>query len=65
MDLIFVKNQNLIWDLQNVEGDLKGKVRMSERGFETTLNLDLSDERLCRFVPGFHCHGKMCSISTW
>ena len=35
---------------------------MKELGFETMLGRDLFDERLCRFVQGFHCHGKMYPI---
>ena len=30
----------------------------------TMPDLDLCDGRLCRFVRGFHCRGRKCSILT-
>lgn len=38
------------------------KRRIAGRGFGTMLGRGLCDGRLCRFVRGFHCRGRRCSI---
>jgi hypothetical protein len=51
---------NALWDELVV---IAGKEENMLLDVETMLNLDLYDERPCRFVPEFHCRGKMYSIS--
>jgi hypothetical protein len=50
---------NALWDELVV---IAGKEENMLLDVETMLNLDLYDERPCRFVPEFHCRGKRYSI---